>query len=139
MKFCLQNDSFLKFPCFEEPRVKDVRMVTFIRHLWDICSQGENTTICNIIERSSAWCSYPTHFYKVGALEKGFSQTKIFAIFLKNWIENTLRKKFSCCLFWCMYKNMEFFDALWETSGRAKCKSKTKISTPFKNKNNKQN
>ena len=127
MKSCLQNDPCLKFPSFEEPRVKDVRMVTFIRHLWDICSQGENTTICNIIERSSAWCSYSTHFYKVGALEKGFSQTKFFATFLKNWIENTLRKNFSCYLFWCT-KIWNVFDALWETSGRAKCKSKTKMS-----------
>ena len=28
---------------------KDITMVTFIRHLWDICSQGENTTNCEII------------------------------------------------------------------------------------------
>ena len=79
----VNEDYCLIFFC--EIRGKDITMVAFIRHLWDICSQGENTTICNIMERSSAWCSYCTHFYKVvELLKKGFSPTKFFVFFLKN-------------------------------------------------------
>ena len=48
----VNEDLCLIFQCSWEIRGKDITMVTFIRHLWDICSQGENTTICNIIGRN---------------------------------------------------------------------------------------